>query len=320
MSSVVRYPSFPGKSSIQQNNPSPLLTPSAPPLTPSAPPLTPFAPPLTPSAPPLTPSAPPLTPPPPPPPVTKLGQGTYGCAYYPEFPCPGYTCQNCISKTFKKHDAAIQEILLNREISKVDPTGKYHFKELAHCEIDSLFIPNPECRGINKNKSTTTNIIYEQGYNTLYQDISQSTTYEQYTELFNNMVNLFEGLKLFSRKELYHLDVKGDNILADKTGQYKFIDFGLSLKYPGETYLNSVFQSVYEPWPPYLILLSKPNVTNDEISYHVDSFISKYSNMRFFRTIASNANGNVKDYITSKIIDIRDQGIDVKKILFGVAL
>ncbi len=182
-----------------------------------------------------------------------VGQGTYGCGFFPAFRCAADHNQrsNQISKLLFSENA-IKEFQLTQNIRKIDPNMKYSIYPNIICNLhpDDFEIAKEEgffdCNLLPKDKpveekkkmydAISKTGVYKllqasHGGETLYnitRDIvkSQSNKKEKIIKTIKAMGNLIEGLHLYQTKNFVHLDIKSDNIVCDNT--CKYIDFGMS--------------------------------------------------------------------------------------------
>jgi serine/threonine protein kinase len=78
-------------------------------------------------------------------------------------------------------------------------------------------------------------IVYALDYTDTLKDV-QKKTHVKYIKN-DIIINLIKGLYLLHKNNIVHLDIKPENIIADKNGDIKYIDFGLScLRYCSAMY------------------------------------------------------------------------------------
>jgi len=252
-----------------------------------------------------------------------INSGTYGCVWSPEInPC-GADCdtQECVSKTFHKERYGREERNQNRFIDRFDPTGKYHFIQLAECNVPTRNIPIPPPQTGRRspcvsNKDTTYTIVSQRGGPDLYKVLR---TTADTVQILRGLVNLFDGLISFHNQNFYHIDIKEENVLLDvRNNIYKFIDFGLSLDNPPADIIDGAYYyPKYIYWPPYLMLISGHSFNNRDVPRRqIDNrFILQFSqeyvqnNQRFIPNIVDFIAYNQPDpvqYIYNQLVKIKD--------------
>lgn len=198
-----------------------------------------------------------------------VGEGTYGCVVKPPLKCSDipdskidYTDK--ISKLMNKTDANSEFKELNK-ISKFTGIEKYAISLPIKCEpvkdknFSSFF---SDCEGEKVNNAYRRNrlgqlLLQDGGVNlqTYIEDIYPFQTIDDKKIFFTSIINLFDGLLFFNKKKLVHFDIKLINLVYNvKTGQSKFIDFGM-LKSHNKikndyTQGNAWYGRKWFNWPP----------------------------------------------------------------------
>jgi len=181
----------------------------------------------------------------------KIGKGGYGTVYRP-YPVPCSKTkdlipdQNYIGKITNKHKLplkSIQEIQKTR--AKIDPRKQFTLPFEGYCQKDASNNKLPYWE-------TNYNIeyIYPYGGRTL-SNVKPKTVVQKWI-LFCNLFKLFEKIAHMN-KSLYHLDLKGENVLVKDSGELLLIDFDLSLSVDDfvARFKNGEYRNVvYWAWPP----------------------------------------------------------------------
>jgi len=178
-----------------------------------------------------------------------LGQGTYGCAFKPSLVCSGEPepREGSISKMLISKADADKEYSISKAIIRIDPTKKFFITASGACLHDGRSRNNTvnssgkPCK-FNPSYAQKYLIFYPMGGEGHFSIIIQS---DKYASAIKSFRNLLEGLSVFHRSNMVHLDIKPDNILSTIIdGEYKtrFIDFGLSVT--DTTQLNPTSQIV----------------------------------------------------------------------------
>jgi serine/threonine protein kinase len=183
-----------------------------------------------------------------------VGQGTYGCGFYPGFRCKGdYTSDTAsfFSKIMYKLPAE-REWKISEMMKKIDPKFNFSIYPYKMCPLKMDDIDTYMHDGITRcsMKSPYRNISIKDDVATIRtmvrhgmlmmlqseqggENLSTITVppIELYN-FFNGYTRLFNGIEYYHKKGLYHLDIKPPNIVGrretDGTYNIRFIDFGLS--------------------------------------------------------------------------------------------
>lgn len=227
--------------------------------------------------------------------------GSYGCVIRPAYLCNKTFSKNndLISKlfSFKKHWE--DEINLNLKISKLDPKNLFSIKMIDNCEF---IYTNEFKNNINFDKSSKKlifdtlkpndkvyQIIYEYGGIDLYELFKNPKLLYKINivDFLANFINIFEGVHILNSNNLYHTDIKPDNILFNFTNnKFYLIDYGLLTDFDYIYDLHSIHDfnnKVLDFYPnefnilAYIIFTSNP--TEKNIDYIHLNFNSLYKNI-----------------------------------------
>ena len=166
-----------------------------------------------------------------------LGQGTYGCVFYPSLKCSSTSkdmndkkLESGVSKVFKKQKHMVEELAETQKVKKFDKKGKFTNRVLGSCGVSSSDIDKNDIEGCRISKKVLSNrnlyqIVYEHKGVDLNHFIK--TTPYAIEETFHYIHNLLKGIKILIDNKYIHLDVKPDNILITDTNKALLIDFGL---------------------------------------------------------------------------------------------
>jgi serine/threonine protein kinase len=181
-----------------------------------------------------------------------VGQGTYGCGFFPGFRCAADSKRSGEFSKFLLTNNAINEFQVTQHVRKIDPDMKYSIYPSKICNMnpDDFEIINEEglfnCDLLPKDKTIeekkklydtiSTKGVFKllqapHGGDALYKitrDIvfSETNKKEKIIKSIKAMGSLLEGLQLYQSKNYVHLDIKSDNAVCDNS--CKYIDFGLS--------------------------------------------------------------------------------------------
>lgn len=271
---------------------------------------------------------------------TLLGQGGYGCAFYPEIKCktqkPGST--KYLTKIQVKDKSFENEVNIGKLVQGI-PNYKFFFAPvLEDCDVNLSTIDKDEiskCDIVNEelehNKSTqfVSNKILYVGEDKLSDYFEKLLTIKKKTPA-QTVVNyickigkahlyLLESVQLLNENNILHLDIVSRNIMYDSKNDIPIIiDFGLSTQIKNietEQYMKSKQpfgvggDNIYPPWCIEVVLLSniarKIKKTNATTNSYMDEqkFLEKVivvDDLKKLCTLHVNQNDNFKVIIYSK--------------------
>ena len=252
------------------------------------------------------------------------GKGSYGIVYVNPRPnCQGEKKgerNDQAGKVFFKKDEenryigkkhALEEMHSFQQIKKRFPHSmktikKYTILPEKKCLIQHKQLPTDPKWYMDKKKTIYTEIkdpavtdmiVYEKAKSTAADAFKKIRTEEEFMEYVSMMNQLEKGIRLLHKHELYHNDIKGDNIVlvienADKTDStkksLKLIDFGFLLQGADNPEFDDLaFRLDYQPYPSSVISLlniedpetRKYIIDKIEQSSHSSRFESMYRNL-----------------------------------------
>ncbi len=242
--------------------------------------------------------------------------GTYGCIYYPEYPCPASEKQDMkfATKVHSNHESETveNEIAISDKIrEEVDDYELYFSPVVKRCKLHLAKVEGDKCKIFKDKKPTAfvaTRMKYIRG-DTLYAYVhkitkrvkSQTKMYEEVVALYRKICTCVDKLKEIN---VVHFDLKDNNFIVKESGTPICIDFGISIdmdKFLSEIYksnnkdddveFNKAFKSTfyaftteYYPWCIDIVLISfivdqkkrNDKVVTDEIMDIFDK-VAKYN-------------------------------------------
>lgn len=168
---------------------------------------------------------------------TFLGQGTYGCVFFPSVPCHNREdkkkkYQKGVSKVFKYDYQMREELDESKKITKLDRDGKYTNKALGSCALDPMKIDMDDSEQCKHTRVSPSNSAPEFMHQIIYEhkgiDLKHAMRRPySITSMFDHVLNLMRGVQLLGSKKYAHMDLKPDNILITDSNKALLIDFGL---------------------------------------------------------------------------------------------
>ena len=163
-----------------------------------------------------------------------IGQGVYGCVYYPNYTCKGKVKKDkYVSKLVRNGKNYVNyEYEIGKIIKKINNYQDNFIIQEKKCNIKTDVFMSI----INKN--TDCKIGSDTSYSILHSKYIESNTY--YNFLKKNKVttlkqellfiyDIFNKITLMGNVNIIHMDLHLDNILIDKNNKLYIIDFGVSL-------------------------------------------------------------------------------------------
>ena len=180
-----------------------------------------------------------------------IGQGTYGCVYYPGIKCPGKkgSYEKYATKLEVNDYSLRNELSISQLIRQIKNYKNFFIPIIKTCPIklaslDNGDIPIEKCELIEKNYGADFVLIYMRYIKgkDLYNFISDIRSKDWSDEKNSNAISfklihyykdLLEGFRLLMNKEIVHMDVKNDNIMITNIGKKSskplIIDYGLAI-------------------------------------------------------------------------------------------
>lgn len=162
-----------------------------------------------------------------------IGEGQYGCVVRPPFLCRGQskrdrvTVSKQVGKITQKRDAET-ELEIAEALSKIPSWKMYYILPIKKCQPKRTDAPQDwsGCTIATEQKSSALiQIISDfQGHTTLAQTDIRPNRFD----FFFFFRHLLEGAALMTLRGVVHYDIHGSNILFDRYGVPRFLDFGLS--------------------------------------------------------------------------------------------
>lgn len=163
-----------------------------------------------------------------------IGQGAYGCVYYPSYNCKGTVSKiKNVSKLVVDNETTRNEYVIGKYIKKnIKNYDNYFIIQESRCKINTnifLSIKNEKCEmPLNKNKSYV--LLHSK-----YLKSKELADYIQNYEITNKQllkwfISIGKRIKLLQNINIIHMDMHFANILVGENMKLYVIDFGLALK------------------------------------------------------------------------------------------
>ena len=216
-----------------------------------------------------------------------LGEGTYGCVFFPSIQCHDKQKQKDIfktgvSKVFRQKSDMNEELKETKKIDKMDKHGLYTNKALGNCEININNFTTEDKKSCKKIKNSPFyhQIVYQHKGIDLNKFMNKSFTLPQ---TYNYILNLLKGIQLLTQHRYVHLDLKPENILISDSNKALLIDFGLGRTFNDLYNMNKsdyILNYSYPWYPPEFRLFFELHAPN--LNYIVQDFI-EYNQNKFYR-------------------------------------
>lgn len=159
-----------------------------------------------------------------------------------------------IKKHTRKHHYR-RELLILNELDKIDPDHEFHLKHRHNDAVMTITFPR------------------------FGQDINNSMSHMH----VRKFLHVFKTIGLMHQHDIYHCDIKPDNILYDN-GSFRVIDFDRSIKVNRDEYFY--YCTIYTDWPVESILLGYDSISLKEFKTLFCRYRQKAKNIKHQGLIA----------------------------------
>lgn len=182
-----------------------------------------------------------------------IGQGTYGCVYYPGIDCRGKRMNDTklITKLQVYDDVFVRELMVSNIIRGIDKFDDYFVPMTKSCAVNFDLVNKnisdiKDCNVVQKRKKRSDYVLtqeqYIKGHNlhTLVGNFikNDNITYEQVNQIYEKLLFFYsylsKSVELLTNHNIIHYDLKGDNIMIKYSSTAVshnipyIIDFGMS--------------------------------------------------------------------------------------------
>ncbi len=186
----------------------------------------------------------------------KIGEGSYGCVYRPSIPClDKEPIRDTISKVITYSNAMV-EVQNTNMVTRIDRKQVFHYAGYGGCKLN--YYPD-DCHIQSEYQ-----VVQKDGGYSLKTYIDRNRRhagwYPNIPGFITGWWRLFVGLYVLHNNDMYHMDIKPDNIIVKSDRErykMKYIDFGLLRK--GGDFEKWDCKHNY-PWYPIETILLNPKM------------------------------------------------------------
>lgn len=215
-----------------------------------------------------------------------IGQGGFGCIYYPGFTCNGETSKNknLVSKLQVDDNDSKNEVKMGKFVMKIKNYRQFFSPIVKACQVNLNAIDKKnigQCDVVDKHSDSKFILSYNRYINGSHLDkyIDGFKKDLFVIAIINTYYYLINSLQILNKNDIIHFDIKGDNILHDSVPI--IIDFGLSIKISDITVSNLLglrqyfytYATDYYIWTPEIHFISYIVLHNvsDEALFNLDT-------------------------------------------------
>lgn len=206
-----------------------------------------------------------------------MGEGTYGCAFYPHLPCKNKAGESQgLGKIFGKSKDFKEEKQLMNIIKKIDPNNDFTVPFYGECAVNTLMIKEEDKKSSCKKLKTTSQkqLIYRFAGSDLWQYFHQAQ--EVFVDDFIPLlIPLLRGITSLLHAGYTHTDIKPSNMVYDtNVNKIYLIDFGMLFK--SSDFHRYPVHFVYRYYPPEFLLMHSVNKKTPLNAELVKSFMKYF--------------------------------------------
>lgn len=259
-----------------------------------------------------------------------LGQGGYGCVYWPEIMCSGKIgSEKSISKIQKNNWAAKNEFKIGQIVRRIPKYSARFVPAMSSCKIKLKTIDKDiikDCDVIKKGQGQFVSMKFPYLKHTNFSDFFSETSHKVFYAV-EQYKYLVKSVELLSEKGIIHHDLKMDNIIINHLNRPIIIDYGISIdKNDVKKDLDNsfyVYAPEYYPWCfeihllNFIVQIREKNdlihpMTKNELLHIVDEYLEESS---FFQLFSGEFNKQYKKslyhYIQDYIHKTNDEMINL---------
>lgn len=197
---------------------------------------------------------------------TKIGEGAYGCVYYPPLKCKNMKSYNEKYKNYVMKLSNAGNSIMENEICTVIrsiPNYEEYFIPLSgeQCVISSDELNNIKCDSYDDDYSNQyVGYFMPSGGIDLHKYFEKHQVSIQY--LWKIIIHLLDAIIILHNNNIIHLDIKSRNILIDKNNIPRLVDFGISEFI--DTFEFPDFAGDYTRYPIFYNILQSEYMGNEQ--------------------------------------------------------
>ena len=169
-----------------------------------------------------------------------IGHGAFGCVYTPPLPCADKrrpssvkSPSKVVSKVFNDQSEMMTEWKMSELIAKMDPQQKYFVYADDRCDVKTSVMDTQSgtCDAVQTFfDDTVPSLRMPYGGHPFHDWLVAQKTRITIPQLVRILLPVFEGLKLMNKHGFVHQDLKPNNLLIDKSGHVRIIDFSFTVR------------------------------------------------------------------------------------------
>ena len=245
-----------------------------------------------------------------------MGEGTYGCAFYPHLPCEDGTRRaEGIGKIFKREDDLEEEMEVNNIVRRIDPHNIFTVPYLGKCYVDDAAVkPEDKASGCKKFvQGRQQQLLYRFGGINLYRFYSDHVTYGRnfyLDDIAPLLVPVLEGIATMVQRGLVHSDIKPDNMVYDPAAKKIYlIDFGMAMPAKYLWRQEGLLKYDYPFYPPECLVMSRILERQAFDTQLMQAFVKRFDPA--FLTPFDNLHGSLQHDFDRMIKDAKWMGNDM---------
>jgi len=188
-----------------------------------------------------------------------IQEGSYGCAYTPQLPCKkSKASKNTreVGKILTKKNAQA-ELKIATLVQGITGWQRYFIvQEEDKCDAKNFKkfkdIYSNECKVLSHTRNESLTQLLSPYGGTAFYNLTITNSFDY----MGSLRHMLEGVDKLYKQGICHHDLNEANILVDKNGTFRIIDFGISFagdkltENTVDNYIYEFFQPEYPPQPP----------------------------------------------------------------------
>ena len=217
-----------------------------------------------------------------------IGQGGFGCIYYPGITCNGETNKNrtLVSKLHVDDNDSKNEVKIGKFVMQIKNYRQFFSPIVKTCPVNLNAIDKKnigDCEVVDKHSDAKFVISYVRYINgsNLDKYILGFEKQDFVITVINSYYYLINSLQILNKNDIIHFDIKGENIMHDSVAAI-ILDFGLSIKISDITISNLdrlreyfyTYATDYYIWCPEIHIISYIVLNNGRDGHSSESLFN----------------------------------------------